>query len=112
LAAAGYDCVSVVKRPRVAIIATGDKVIAPGRPLQAGKLYASNLVTLAAWCAHYGIKTTACAGVSSDKDEKPPARDGPDGGHRDDPGGQRAHFGGENDARAGLGQVQCSLAKK
>jgi len=60
LAAAGYDCVSVVKRPRVAIIATGDKVIAPGRPLQAGKLYASNLVTLAAWCAHYGIKTTAC----------------------------------------------------
>jgi molybdopterin-guanine dinucleotide biosynthesis protein B len=52
------------------------------------------------------------AGVSSDKDEKPPARDGPDGGRRDDPGGQGAHFGGENDARAGPGQVQCSLAKK
>jgi molybdopterin biosynthesis enzyme len=31
----------------VAIIATGDKVITPGTPMQDGKLYASNLVTQA-----------------------------------------------------------------
>jgi len=58
LAAAGHMTVPVVKRPRVAIIATGDEVIAPGMPLQEGKLFASNLVTLAAWCSHYGMDVT------------------------------------------------------
>jgi molybdopterin molybdotransferase len=58
LAAAGYARVPVVRRPRVAILATGDEVVAPGRPLAAGKLYASNLVTLAAWCSQYGMVVT------------------------------------------------------
>lgn len=58
LAAAGYARVPVFRRPRVAIVATGDEVVAPGRPLAAGKLYASNLVTLAAWCACYGLAVT------------------------------------------------------
>lgn len=55
LASAGYDRVPVVKNPRVAIVATGDEVIAPGKTLGDGKLYASNLVTLAAWCHKYGF---------------------------------------------------------
>lgn len=50
LAAAGHSCLPVVKRPSVAIIATGDEVVAPGKPLPDGKLYASNITTLAAWC--------------------------------------------------------------
>lgn len=58
LAAAGYAEIAVVRRPRVAILATGDEVVAPGRPLEPGKLYASNLVTLAAWCQHFGFETT------------------------------------------------------
>lgn len=57
LAAAGYGEVAVVRRPNVAIIATGDEVVAPGKALNEGQLYASNLVTLAAWCAHYGLET-------------------------------------------------------
>lgn len=57
LAAAGYGSAAVVRRPKVAIIATGDEVIAPGKALGTGQLYASNLVTLAAWCAHYGFET-------------------------------------------------------
>jgi molybdopterin molybdotransferase len=56
LAAAGHEKLAVVKRPRVAILATGDEVVAPGAPLPQGKLYASNLVTLAAWCARYGFE--------------------------------------------------------
>jgi molybdopterin molybdotransferase len=56
LAAAGYQSVPVIGLPRVAILATGDEVVAPGEPLGAGKLYASNLVTLAAWCIHYGLE--------------------------------------------------------
>lgn len=55
LAAAGFQSIPVVRLPRVAILATGDEVVAPGEPLQPGKLYASNLVTLAAWCVDYGF---------------------------------------------------------
>jgi molybdopterin molybdotransferase len=55
LAAAGYHELPVTRLPRVAILATGDEVVAPGELLQRGKLYASNLVTLAAWCARYGF---------------------------------------------------------
>lgn len=55
LAAAGYQEVPVVRLPRVAILATGDEVVAPGKPLLPGRLYASNLVTLAGWCARYGF---------------------------------------------------------
>lgn len=55
LAAAGYQTVPVVRRPSVAILATGDEVVAPGEPLLPGRLYASNLVTLGAWCRRYGF---------------------------------------------------------
>ncbi|MFW6070372.1 MAG: gephyrin-like molybdotransferase Glp [bacterium] len=58
LAAAGQDRADVIRRPRVGIIATGDEVVAPGRDLEAGQLYASNLVTLQAWCTHEGMPTT------------------------------------------------------
>jgi molybdopterin molybdotransferase len=54
LAAGGHHEVKVYKQPRVGILATGDEVIAPGGPLRAGQLYASNLVTLAAWCTKFG----------------------------------------------------------
>ncbi len=57
LAAAGHSRVPVIKNPEVAIIATGDEVVAPGKPLPEGKLYASNLTTLSAWCRRYGLKT-------------------------------------------------------
>jgi molybdopterin molybdotransferase len=56
LAAAGFIEVSVFRCPRVAILATGDEVLAPGQPLVPGKLYASNLFTLAAWCRHFGFE--------------------------------------------------------
>ena len=55
LAAAGWQEIAVTRQPRVAILATGDEVLAPGQPLVQGKLYASNLFTLAAWCRHFGF---------------------------------------------------------
>jgi len=58
LAAGGLDRVKVHRKPSVAIIATGDEVVLPGRPLAAGKLYASNLLTLNAWCRQYQWKTS------------------------------------------------------
>ena len=57
LAAAGHSHVPVVRQLRVGIIATGDEVVAPGEALPEGKLYASNLMTLHAWCDHYGMHT-------------------------------------------------------
>jgi molybdopterin molybdotransferase len=54
LATGGYDDISVYKLPHIGILATGDEVVAPGKPLGEGQLYASNLVTLAAWCAKFG----------------------------------------------------------
>jgi len=53
LAAAGIHTVRVFPRPRVGIISTGDEVVAPGRSLKSGQLYASNLVTLLSWVKHF-----------------------------------------------------------
>lgn len=55
IAAAGHGMVSVFKLPRIAVIATGDEVMAPGVPLPPGKLYASNMVSIGAWLARLGI---------------------------------------------------------
>jgi molybdopterin molybdotransferase len=68
LAASGHDCVSVVRNPKVAIVATGDEVVAPGRPLPEGKLYASNMTTLGAWCRRYKMQTQMAV-VKDDPDE-------------------------------------------
>jgi molybdopterin molybdotransferase len=47
----------VFRNPVVAIIGTGDEIVAPGRLLPDGKLYASNVVTLAGWCNRYKMRT-------------------------------------------------------
>jgi len=59
-AAAGINKVRVHRRPCVAIISVGDEVVAPGEKLQAGQLYASNLVTMYAWLASFGISCVTC----------------------------------------------------
>jgi molybdopterin molybdotransferase len=47
LSAAGIAEVSVVARPRVLVVATGDELVAPGQPLRPGQIYESNrLATL------------------------------------------------------------------
>jgi molybdopterin molybdotransferase len=57
IAAAGHSMVPVFKNPAVAIVGTGDEIVAPGEPLAEGKLYASNITTINAWCKRYGMKT-------------------------------------------------------
>jgi putative molybdopterin biosynthesis protein len=47
LAALGIDRVAVYRRPRVAIVSTGDEIIAPGEPMRPGLVYDSNAVILA-----------------------------------------------------------------
>ncbi len=57
LAAAGHSVVPVFRNPFVGIIGTGDEIVEPGKPLAEGKLYASNIMTLAGWCSKYKIRT-------------------------------------------------------
>ena len=59
LASSGFDKAPVHRPPQVAVIATGDEVVAPGNPLSEGKLYASNMVALCAWLSEYGFPYTA-----------------------------------------------------
>ena len=48
LAAVGRGEVEVWRRPRVAIISTGDEIVAPGGPMRPGAVYDSNAAILAA----------------------------------------------------------------
>lgn len=55
MASAGLKECPVYKPPVVAVIATGDEVIAPGKSLPEGKLYASNMVEICSWLTLFGI---------------------------------------------------------
>ncbi|HEX6841479.1 MAG TPA: molybdopterin biosynthesis protein [Stellaceae bacterium] len=48
LAAVGRASVEVHRKPRVAIISTGDEIVAPGKPIRPGAVYDSNAAILAA----------------------------------------------------------------
>jgi molybdopterin molybdotransferase len=54
LASLGYASVKVVRRPEVAIIATGDELVTPGEPLAQAKVYDSNSYGIAALVKRYG----------------------------------------------------------
>jgi molybdopterin molybdotransferase len=58
LAAAGHSALPVFRNPVVGIIGTGDEIVAPGAPLTEGKLYASNVITLAGFCHKYDMRTS------------------------------------------------------
>ena len=54
-AAAGVSRARVYRRPKAAVVGVGDEVVAPGGHLRLGHLYASNLVTIGAWLASFGV---------------------------------------------------------
>ena len=54
LAACGLSKVEVVRRPRVAVLSTGNELVEPGRPLPPGGVYDSNGAIIAAAVAEAG----------------------------------------------------------
>jgi molybdopterin molybdotransferase len=68
VAACGAGQVEVADRPRVAILATGNELVQPGRPLSPGQIYESNATALAAQVVRAGAEVTATAVVRDDRD--------------------------------------------
>jgi molybdopterin molybdotransferase len=64
-AALGYDSLPVARRPRIGILATGDEVMPPGRPLGPGQIWSSNSAALAALVEEAGALPIDC-GIAPD----------------------------------------------
>ncbi|NUZ08335.1 molybdopterin biosynthesis protein [Piscinibacter koreensis] len=67
LAAIGIAEVRVWRRPRVAIISTGDEIVAPGAPLPLGSIYDSNGAIVAAAVAELGGEPVPLGVVRDDE---------------------------------------------
>jgi len=69
LAAIGRDTVGVFRRPKVAVISTGDEIVAPGGPRPAGMVYDSNLAILSATLSELGAEPIPLGIVRDDVEQ-------------------------------------------
>jgi molybdopterin molybdotransferase len=67
LAAAGVAEVVCARRPRVAVLATGSELVAPGTPLAPGQVYEANALMLAAALAAIGAEVERLPAVADDE---------------------------------------------
>ena len=67
LAACGLTSVDVVRRPRVAVLSTGDELVQPGQPLRPGGVYDSNGAIIAAAVAEAGGEAVPFGAVADDQ---------------------------------------------
>jgi molybdopterin molybdotransferase len=69
---AGRADLSVARRPRVAVVATGDELVAPGAALRPGQIHDSNAITLAALARATGAEVgpTTNAGDTREHTER------------------------------------------
>jgi molybdopterin molybdotransferase len=64
--AAGAAAVPCTRRARVAVVATGDELVAPGQPLGPGQIHDSNALVLAALAAREGADVVSVAHAGDD----------------------------------------------
>jgi len=68
LTSLGFSTVTVIRRPVVAILATGNELVDVSQPLPAGKIYNSNTYSVAALVARYG-GTPKILGIALDRED-------------------------------------------
>ncbi len=66
LAAVGRAVATVFRRPRIAILSTGDELVAPGQPLAPGQLHDCNQTLLADACRELGAAVVRLGIVADD----------------------------------------------
>ncbi len=66
LASLGLAQVNVVRRPRIALLTTGDELVAPGELLSTGQIYNSNGYSLACQLLRFGVELTLPETLESD----------------------------------------------
>lgn len=66
IASAGHASVDVVRRPRVAVIATGSELVAPGEPIGRGQIPDSNSLLVAGLVAETGALVVSAERVADD----------------------------------------------
>jgi len=69
LASLGYTHVPVVKKPRVAVLATGDELVELGKPLGDGQVTESNRLIISGLCTELGAEPISL-GISRDDVEE------------------------------------------
>ncbi|MGH2934383.1 MAG: molybdopterin molybdotransferase MoeA [Gaiellaceae bacterium] len=68
IAAAGVPRVVCTRRPRVAVLATGSELVAPGQPLAPGQVYEANALMLAIAFERAGADVERLPAVADDED--------------------------------------------
>lgn len=68
LATLGMATVKVYRRPRIALLSSGDELISPSEPLRPGKIRDSNSYTLAALCEQFGTEVIRLGTVPDNPD--------------------------------------------
>ena len=67
ISATGAAQVRVARRPRLAALATGDELVAPGRALEPGQIYESNVIAIVAQARAAGAEVVAAETVRDDR---------------------------------------------
>ena len=67
IASMGYEKVKVIRRPKVALISTGDEVICGGKPLTEGKIYDSNRRMIASRLEELGCEVVVAEVMGDDE---------------------------------------------
>lgn len=68
LASAGFTCVSVMARPKVTFIPTGDELVPSGFPVPAGRNVESNSLMAAAYAKRFGADAVSTPIIPDDPD--------------------------------------------
>jgi molybdopterin molybdotransferase len=69
IASIGRTRIEAIPRPRVAVLSTGDELVAPGGELRPGALYDANATLIAAMCEAIGAIVTLTGLVGDEPDE-------------------------------------------